>query len=58
MPATPPKLTVDANTFVAAARDKQPTLVADVHDDVLHTASDSAAALALSSERVIYLTSG
>ena len=49
MPATPPTLTVDTNTFVTAARDKQPKLVADVQDDVLQTASDSAA-LALSSE--------
>ena len=49
VPATPPTLTVDTNTFVTAARDKQPKLVADDQDDVLQTASDSAA-LALSSE--------
>ena len=49
MPATPPTLTVDTNTFVTTALDAQVTLVADVQDDVLHTASDSAA-LALRSE--------
>ena len=41
VPAYEPTLTLTEFTSVTAAPDKHPTLVADVHDDVLHTPSDS-----------------
>jgi hypothetical protein len=42
VPTTDPTVTVDTYKFVKAAFDKQATAVADVHDEVLHTATDSA----------------
>ena len=43
VPATLPTVNVDTYTLVTAALDKHPTAVADVHADVPHAASDSAA---------------
>ncbi len=41
VPAAPPTVTLDVCTPVAAALDKHPKLVADVHADVMHTPSES-----------------
>ena len=43
MPATRLTVKVDTNVFVKAARGMQPTLVAEVQDDVRQTAFESAA---------------
>jgi hypothetical protein len=43
VPTPSPTVTTDTYTFVPAALDKHLTVVADVHADVPHAASDSAA---------------
>jgi hypothetical protein len=43
VPTTSPTVEVDTNTFVEGALDVHATVVADVHAEVLHAASDSAA---------------